>query len=83
MISEKETKLAYKELWADLVFGLIGEEAEYSEKITGLRYLYKQPKNLLRIELWVETALPDDRNQLSKGGITPDSADPKYKVFRN
>merc|ERR1711976_421861 len=35
----------YKNLWQNLVFGLIGEDFEYSKEITGIRYKYQSNKN--------------------------------------
>lgn len=50
---------AYKQLWQNLVFGLIGEDFDYSEHICGFRYKYQSNKTALRVEVWIKTPLPD------------------------
>jgi len=48
------------------VFGLIGEESEFSSEITGIRYKYQPQRSTIRIEVWVKTSPPE--KELQKPG---------------
>lgn len=78
-----DTKKIYKNLWEDFVFGLIAEDAEYSECITGLRYVYKPGKSQIRVELWISESLPDEKNTLVKGNPIANITDQKFKINKS
>ena len=71
----------YEELWASFVFGLIGEECDYSREINGMRYLYKANKTSVRVEIWIKSALSESRKNPSKGGVVKEGLDEESKIY--
>jgi len=49
----------YKQLWEDLIMSLIGEDFDYSQEITGIRYKYQNNKVAIRLEVWIRTLPPE------------------------
>lgn len=67
-----------------MVFGLIGEECEFSSEITGIRYKYQSMRTAIRIEVWMKTAPPDGFKDLGKNSTCPELGsltDEKLKVY--
>jgi len=55
------TEVTFKQVWQDLVFGLIGEECVYSHLINGIRYKSQPSRNTIRVEIWVKAKPPRDK----------------------
>lgn len=76
----------YKDLWQNFVFGLIGEESDYSQHIAGMRWKFQANRTAVRIELWIRHPAPDNlptkaldaRNQQNMAG---NPGDESWKVW--
>lgn len=75
----------YKDLWQSFVFGLIGEDCEYSQHIAGLRWKFQPNRTAVRIEVWIKHPPPAnlpqkplDRNNVANPA--EDQTDEKWKI---
>jgi len=76
----------YKNLWQNLVFGLIGEDFEYSKEITGIRFKYQSNRMAIRIEIWIKTLPPESletkvEKALERPQVIENLTDIKSKVY--
>lgn len=75
---------AYKQLWSDFVFSLIGEESPYASEINGIRYKYQPNRLVLRIEIWIKSKSPKDTpkdNDTLQGGNYENVADENLRIY--
>lgn len=56
--NREQTEITYKLLWQNQVFSLIGEECDYSNQITGIRFKVQPSKSVLRLEIWIRSTIP-------------------------
>lgn len=78
----------YKNLWQNLVFGLIGEDFEYSKEINGIRFKYQSNKTAIRLEVWIRTLPPEALEKkvektLERPQAIENLTDEKSKVYES
>jgi len=57
--NREQTEITYKNLWQNMVFSLIGEESDFSNQVTGIRFKVQPTKSILRLEIWMKSTMPN------------------------